>query len=63
MGPKLDIEYHGKASGTSSKSKVPMLARYGRMHHAPNQIIGDKLDGTMKRKKLKGTCLLVEFAI
>ena len=27
----------------------------------PDQIIGDKFDRTMTRKKLKGTCLLVEF--
>ena len=38
-----------------------MLARYVRRHHARDQIIGDKLDGTMKRKKLKGTCFLAKF--
>ena len=38
-----------------------MLARYVRRHHAPNQIIGDKSDGTMTRNKLKGTCFLTEF--
>ena len=43
------------------KSKEPILARYVRRHHAPDQIIGDKSDGTMTRSKLKGTCLLAEF--
>ena len=38
-----------------------MLARYVRRHHVLDQIIGDKSDGTMKRSKLKGTCLLFEF--
>ena len=47
---------HEEISETHSKSKEPMLAKYVRMHHAPNQIIE-----TMKRRKLKGTCLLVEF--
>ena len=38
-----------------------MLEKYVRLHHAPNQIIGDKSDGTMIQNKLKGTCLLAEF--
>ena len=38
-----------------------MLARYVRRHHAPDQIIGDKSDGTMTRRKLKGTCLPAKF--
>ena len=38
-----------------------MLASYVRRHHAPDHIIGDKFDGTMTRRKLKGTCLLAEF--
>ena len=38
-----------------------MLERYIRRNHAPNQIIGDKLDGIMTRNKLKCTCLLTEF--
>ena len=38
-----------------------VLARYVKRHHAPDQIIGDKLDGTMTRRKLKGTCLLGDF--
>ena len=46
--PKLDIEDHEKVSWTYSKSKVPVLAKSVRRHHAPDQIIGDKLDGTMK---------------
>ena len=38
-----------------------MLARYVKRHHAHDQIIGDKSDGTMTRNKLKVTCFLVEF--
>ena len=38
-----------------------MLARYVRRHHAHEQIIRDKLEGTMTRNKLKGTCLLTKF--
>ena len=30
-------------------------------HHAPDQNIGDKLEGTMTRSKLKVTCLLIDF--
>ena len=36
VGPKLDIEDHGEASGTSYKFKVPMLERYVRRYHSPN---------------------------
>ena len=61
VGPELDIEDHGEVSGKNSKSKVPVLARYVKRHHAPDQIIRDKSDGTMTRNKLKGTYLLVEF--
>ena len=61
MEPELDIKDHGEASGTSSKSEVPMLERYVRRHHALDQIIGDKSDGTMTRNTLKGTCLLAKF--
>ena len=48
-------------SGTSSKSKVHILAIYVKRHHAPKKIIGDKSKGTMKRNKLKDTCFLTEF--
>ena len=58
VGLKLDTKDHDEASGTSSKSKVPMLARYVKSYYAPNHIIGDKLDGKMTRNKLKGTCFL-----
>ena len=61
MGPNPNIEVHEENSGTHSKSKEPVLERYVRRHHAPDQIIGDKSDGTMTRNKLKGTCLLAEF--
>ena len=37
------------------------MAKYVRRHHAPDQIIRDKSDGTMTRSKLKGTCLLAKF--
>ena len=37
------------------------MAKYVRRDHALDQIIGDKLEGTMKRSKLKGSCLPVEF--
>ena len=61
MGPKLDTEDHEEVSGTNSKSKVLVLARYVRRHHAPDQIIEGKLDEIVTRNKLKGTCLLAEF--
>lgn len=61
MGPKLDIEDHGEASGKSYKSKVLVLERYVRRHHAHDYIIGDKSNGTMTRNKLKGTYFLSEF--
>ena len=61
MGTKLDIKYHDEISEKNSQYKLPMLTRYVRRHNAPNQIIGDKLDGTMTRNKLKGTCLLAAF--
>ena len=38
-----------------------MLERYIRRHHAPDQIIRDKPDGIITRKKLDCTCLLAEF--
>ena len=57
MEPKLNIEVHNEIS----KSKEPMLARYARRHHAPDQIIRDKSDRIMTRSKLKGTCLFVNF--
>ena len=61
MEPKLNTEVNNENSGTHAKSKEPILARYVRRHHAPNQINGDNPDGTMTRKKLRGTCLLAEF--
>ena len=44
-----------------SKTKEPVLARYVKRHHVVDQIIEDKLDGTMTRSKLKSTCLLGDF--
>ena len=57
MEPNLYIDIPNE----NSKSKEPILARYDRRHHAPNQIIGDKSNGTMTRRKLKDTCLLADF--
>ena len=37
------------------------MVKYVRRHHALDQIIGDKLEDTLIRSKLKGTCLLAEF--
>ena len=56
MGPELD-----EINETHSKSKEPVLARYIKRHHALDQIIGDKSNGKMTRRKLKGICLLAEF--
>lgn len=61
VGFELNIEDHQEVNETKSKSKVPMLARCVIRHHALDQIIGDKSDGTIIRNKLKGTCLLVEL--
>ena len=61
MEPEPEIEMHEEIYETHSKSKEPMLAKYVRRHHAPNQFIGDKSDRTMTRSKLKGTCLLAKF--
>ena len=33
------------------------MAKYVKRHHAPDQIIGDKLERTMTRSNLKDTCL------
>ena len=35
VGLEHDVDYHVEESGTSSKSKVPILARYARRNHAP----------------------------
>ena len=58
VGPKHDVEDHGEESGTSSKSKVLVLTRYVRRHHEPDQINGDKSNGTMTMNKLTATCFL-----
>ena len=61
MEPELDTEVHDENNGTHTKSKEPGLAKYVKRHHALDQIIRDKFDGTMTRRKLKGTCLLTKF--
>ena len=50
---ELDIEV--------GKAKEPILVKYIKRHHAPDQIIGDKIEGTMIRGKSKGTCFLADF--
>ena len=55
-GPKLEVEFQIEDNTIHSKVKELELAKYVRRHHAPDQIIGDKFDGTMTRSKLKGTC-------
>ena len=44
-----------------SRGKESILAKYVRRHHAPDKIIGEKLQGTMTRSKLQSTCLLANF--
>ena len=60
-GWKPKVEIQNEDSTIHSRIKEPVLAKYVRRHHAPDQIIGDKLDGTTTRRKLKGTCLLAKF--
>ena len=55
------VEIQEEDNAIHSKGKEPILAKYVRRHHTPDQIIEDKSKGTMTRSKLKGTCLLVEF--
>ena len=62
-GPKLEVEIHNEESGIHSKPKEPVLARYVRRHHAPDQTIEDKSEGTITRSKLKGTCLLAKLEL
>ena len=61
--PELEVEIQNENSGIQSKGKEPILAKYVRRHHTPDQIIGDKSEGTMTRRKLKGTCLLAKFEL
>ena len=59
LEPKVESQEDNNA--IHSRVKELVLKKYVRRHHAPNQIIGNKLEGTMTRSKLKGTCLLVDF--
>ena len=59
LEPKVEVQEDENA--IHSRGKEPVLAKYGRRHHALDQIIGDKSEGTMTRNKIKGTCLLAEF--
>ena len=59
--PESQVEIQKEDNAIHSKGKEPVLAKYVRRHHTPDQIIGDKSKGTMTRIKLKGTCLLADF--
>ena len=59
--PRSQVKIQEEDNAIHSKGKEPILARYVRRHHTPDQIIRDKSKGTMTRSKLKGTCLHVEF--
>ena len=59
--PEHEIEEQTDINETHSRGKEPVLAKYVRRHHGPDQIIGDKSEGTMTRSKLQGTCLLADF--
>ena len=61
LEPETEPQEDNNAS--HSKGKEPMLAKYVRRHHRPNYIIGDESKGTMKRSKLKGTCLLAKLEV
>ena len=59
--PKPEIEIQTKDNRIQSKGKQLVLAKYVRRHHALDQIIDDKSEGTMKISKLKGTCFLADL--
>ena len=59
--PEPKVEVQEDKNAIHSKGKEPVLAKYVRRHHTPDQIIGDKSKGTMTRSKIKGTCLLADF--
>ena len=56
-----EVEVQEDVSAIHSRDKEPVLAKYVKRHHAPDQIIGEKSKGSMTRSKLKGTCLLANF--
>ena len=53
MQPEPKVEIQNEDSGIQSKGKEPILAKYVRRHHELDQIIEDKLEGTMTRSKKK----------
>ena len=59
--PKSQVKIQEEVNAIHSKVKELVWAKYVRMHHTPDQIIGDESKGIMIRSKLKDTCLLVEF--
>ena len=59
--PESQVEIQEEDNAIYSKGKELVLAKYVRRHHTLDQIIGDKLEGTMTRSKLKDTCLLANF--
>ena len=46
LEPKVEI--WNEDNGIQSKGKEPILTKYIRRHHAPDWIIGDKLEGTIQ---------------
>ena len=59
--PESQVEIQEEDNAIHSKDKEPILDKYVKRYHTPDQTIGDKLEGTMTRSKRKGTFLLVEF--
>ena len=57
--PKSQVEIQKEDNAIHSQDKEPILTKYVRRHHTPDQIIGDKSKGTMTRSKLKGTHFLL----
>ena len=57
--PKPGLEIQNEDNWIQLKGKEPTLAKYVRRHHAPDQIIRDKLEGTMTRSKLKAHVYLL----
>ena len=59
--PKSQVEIQEEDNEIHSKGKEPVLAKYVKRHHTPDQIIVDKSKGALTRSKLKDTCLLADF--
>ena len=65
VGELSEVEYDNIMEEPDEKEErrvEPILAKYVRRHHKPEQIIGDKDTGIQTRSKTKDpTCLLCEF--